>query len=846
MHKLFVIALMVIQLLAFSESAFAGGGGGGPPPPPPPIDTPLPNGSSCGMTTAVQAQVDNCTSQNGFAEVGTAANGECTFIACTPSVPVPPPAGTNEVVLQSTNPLLCQTTPEYQAFQTNCMQTFGLPSVIGTAETVKSCVNSGQLVTCINVNQVRCSMSCAAPSPTPAPRPDPTCATVLNTRSESMYLPAPYDGGTCKSSNLFAQDIASCTSGNPFVTEEVGTPTNFAPVTCNFTCCKIPDTPPPPPPKGADPTCTAPLYTEVENFLGGTPGNAGQTYAGGYCASSAFVAQRAQNCNNQPGSQSVIEEIASVANTNQVSGTCNLTCCKITPNPTDPTSDFFNLDRTVIMDFIQQINPFSQGALKFLTGTGAMSDCPISSSITGMVVNCMEATIKEAVLTYGDVFYDAVTPFVIPMMILAIMLYGIEVALGDPEMKKKGFALVFRLGAVVYFGHDLGGNTGLIFAAMESMQDLVAEFVMKPNLSTALTIFSCPVGAALQYFTDISPSNYLWVRLDCILMDLFGIGIQIPGVADIGNPGGLAGSLFGILLGLLFTGSFGVICFGFGVTVLLSLMFFAVRVVYTFIVSYMLVGFLIIIAPLMVPFMLFPKWLGEMFDAWWKNILGAMMLPAMLFAFLSLVTGMLDIAIFNPLNPFALRNVASGKMMEESLRNDQPICQQGFLKNIPFYKNVPSSILPGTTANISGGNRYYTGPYGSTLTPTQSAMADLCSYIRVPKLDFPAAFQRVRGITPSDVAANPADVPTQTIFLMRLAICLFTTMLVAMLTLKMYDHFATISVGIFGGGGVLRSQVANAPMQKEVMAAANAVTSGFKNVAMDSKFNWSSMVAKRK
>ena len=471
---------------------------------------------------------------------------------------------------------------------------------------------------------------------------------------------------------------------------------------------------------------------------------------------------------------------------------------------TDDPNAFLQIDSTQITQFLRDLNPFNQGILKFLTGTGAL-DCPLTGSVTGLIANCMRETVQEATESFSDVFYDAVKPMIGPLMMLAVIFYGIEVALGDPEVKKKGFALLFRLGAVSVYSYDLGGNAEYLFNTMQAAQDIVTDSLMTPNLSSAIGLYSCPVGSAIGFFAGHS-SNLVWARLDCIIMDLFGIGVDL-GPVSIGNPNGLAGGLFGILLGLLFTGAFGVACFMFGLSSLLALVFFAMRVVYTFIISYVLVGFLIVIAPLMIPFLLFPKTMGSMFDKWWMNLAGAMALPAMLFAFLSVTLVMLDVAVFNDLNPLSLRSIASSDVMKKAYVMDKNLCKMGTLKDNDFYKLIKKA--DGSVVTVGDQAKFVDGPYKNFLTPTQSALGDPCEYFKVPTLDFSVA---------KDGTITNGN------FLIRLAISLFTTMIVGMLTIKMYDKFATISVAIFGGGGgVLLSRIQSAPLQKEISSVAGSV-----------------------
>lgn len=499
---------------------------------------------------------------------------------------------------------------------------------------------------------------------------------------------------------------------------------------------------------------------------------------------------------------------------------------------TDDVDDFLEIDADALSTFLEELNPFSGGLLKFLTGTGAI-DCPLVTTITGLIVSCMRDTVREAIDAFGNVFYDVWEPVIAPMMMLSVLFFGIEVMSGEPEVKKKFFALAFRLGAVSMFAEDLNGNADNIFATMEALQELVTDSLVTTTVGAVSGLFSCPVGTVVNLANESlggDPSNILWVRLDCILMQLFGIGVSVDlpivGEVAVGNPNGLAGSVLGILFGLLATGSFGMICFGFGISLLMSVTFFGMRVVYTFIVAYVMVGFLIVIAPMMVPFLLFPRYLGPMFDKWLMNLIGTMAMPAMLFACLTVSLTMMDVAIFNPLNPFSMNNVFNSDEMSEAFISDTPLCEMNFIKNLPFYNNIQMTDADGnrTAADMGGEvNQFVFGTSRNFLTPTMNGASDICDILHVPTLDIPKAF---------DGDTNESS------FLIRFAISLFSAVVIAQLALKLYDQFASVSIGIFGGGGnPLLKSMSNAPLQAEITKAVNVTTKGVATALTKGKVN---------
>ena len=88
----------------------------------------------------------------------------------------------------------------------------------------------------------------------------------------------------------------------------------------------------------------------------------------------------------------------------------------------------------------------------------------------------------------------------------------------------------------------------------------------------------------------------------------------------------------------------GVMCFFIGVAALLSLIFFVLRAVFVFLVSYMQIGFLIIISPLIIPLLLFGP-TTPAFETWFRNLLAAIAMPGLVFAYLCIMMPVLDDAI---------------------------------------------------------------------------------------------------------------------------------------------------------------------------------------------------------
>jgi type IV secretory pathway VirB6-like protein len=231
---------------------------------------------------------------------------------------------------------------------------------------------------------------------------------------------------------------------------------------------------------------------------------------------------------------------------------------------------------------------------------------------TGKVVFCLQNSIQMASTEILQLLSIYMEPVVAIMVAFAIIFLGIRILSGEKQLTRTVIGFLLRLGLVLFFSNNLGNLSGAIFAVEEQLVMMVS-------------------------WNNISP----WERIDIFIGKLFGMGPQIV----------LFQGLLGVLGGALVSSTVGVILFIAGFLAIVDILTFIIRTVFTYITSYLMIAFMIIISPLVIPMALF-FYTERYFQKWLAMLIAAMITPMLLFAFLQLFLGVFSVliaSIFNTL-----------------------------------------------------------------------------------------------------------------------------------------------------------------------------------------------------
>jgi hypothetical protein len=351
--------------------------------------------------------------------------------------------------------------------------------------------------------------------------------------------------------------------------------------------------------------------------------------------------------------------------------------------------------------------------ISYKNGAGSEARCPQFKSVIMTVVYCVQIAVVTGTQLFLSPISDLMFPINLAVITLAVSFFGYRLSTGDSEPKRRTFGLLLKIGVVLLFGYDFGGWMLPTFGASVSLQDaIVTSLWNSPN---------CPISGftsgAPSYSYISSGGQNVWATLDCIIGKLFGFGGSFA----------MAASIFGMLGSLLGSGTIGIMVFFFALTTLISIFFFALRVVYIFLVSFILTGFLITISPMVMPTILFRS-TQHMFDAWLKNLMASMLIPGALFAYLCLIMPLLDYAVTGN-NPESLQKVVSEKDIMNAYRNEQQRVSMA-------TSETDYSWFRATGIDIQ--QWVERGPFRNVLVPSRSAATDAGQFTRMTSMDFGA------------------------------------------------------------------------------------------------------------
>jgi len=215
---------------------------------------------------------------------------------------------------------------------------------------------------------------------------------------------------------------------------------------------------------------------------------------------------------------------------------------------------------------------------------------------TQKVVTCLKNNIIQVTSGLLQSMSDFMKPTSAVFFVLAIVVFGIRVSMGESQILAKGGGFLMRLGLVVIFSYNLNNMGGQIFDIEDELITLVSN--------------------------GYSP----WSDMDTFIGNFMGFAPQLT----------LANGMIGLLSASAYSGSMGAMVFGAGFMAICKLLMFVCEVIYAYVSAIMAIAFLIIISPIIIPLGVFMA--TETYVRKWTNtLLSAMLFMVILSAFLSML-----------------------------------------------------------------------------------------------------------------------------------------------------------------------------------------------------------------
>ncbi|MBM5782254.1 MAG: hypothetical protein FJ368_02405 [Pelagibacterales bacterium] len=216
--------------------------------------------------------------------------------------------------------------------------------------------------------------------------------------------------------------------------------------------------------------------------------------------------------------------------------------------------------------------------------------------------------------------------------------------------KTQILSYIFKLGLVMYFAVGNGWQSGFLDGVLNASNN-ISVIVFRPDFSDdPAKLDGCQFprfnyadqNAGTKYNNPQYPQGkeylQIWDTLDCKLARAIGYGPE----ASVPN-------LAMMILGGFLTGGFGIIFLM--ATLIFAIFMFSiiVRSLHIFLLSTTAIIMMLYVSPITITLSLFAK-TKSIFDGWWKQLLGFVLQPVILFAYLGILLTFFDSVIIGNVN----------------------------------------------------------------------------------------------------------------------------------------------------------------------------------------------------
>lgn len=289
--------------------------------------------------------------------------------------------------------------------------------------------------------------------------------------------------------------------------------------------------------------------------------------------------------------------------------------------------------------------------------------------LVGYIVPCIVKTIENVTQRMTQQTMDWLKPTIYSFMTLVVVLFGVRILQGGGQVHTEGLLLLIKIGAVIAMMYMIPNVfVPMLYNVMNQSQEIVAGTI-GPDTSSIYCDMS-------EY--DNGDNARVWSHMDCLLGKLYGITVGSDGANGEQRPNMLLGaSLFGMLAGFLFGGTFGVILFFAMVGVLWTMFMVVLRTVSAFLNGYLYASLLFIVSPLFMPLILM-KASTQYFEPWWKGILGGILLPIIISSYAMFAMLLYDRMLFDDGSesgkPALLYKLMDNDIMRQLQQIPRPVC----------------------------------------------------------------------------------------------------------------------------------------------------------------------------
>lgn len=393
--------------------------------------------------------------------------------------------------------------------------------------------------------------------------------------------------------------------------------------------------------------------------------------------------------------------------------------------------------------------------------------CPAGNGLVERFVGCIQQSISAAVMTTLAPISAFMGGVVAIACTLAILLFGFRAASGNQQkLTATTVTLGIKMGAVVVFTASFGEWFPTLLAVIDDLVGASSQYMV---ISVTL---QCPLSVGI------------WQRVDCALDQIVG-GI-LPGSV-------LAQGMLGFVVANIFSGPIGFSIFLTSLMFIFMIINAMAKSIYLFLSAYIGIALLVVFSPLIIPLILF-KVTKAKFEKWLQLLIGVMLQPLFLFAYLTMLLAAFDVVVFTGQNSL-YRTIAGPAATAPGFRMGQYMMDTGAYVDssaVDFSVNFnPREVAPAIGA---GGGKFLDG---GVVARRVGIWADNLA---------DRAKLKVGNNIPVDFRVSAIDYPmlaamqgmTFTTYSIRVVIAVFVAAMVAYILMALLDFIPYLGARISG------------------------------------------------
>lgn len=439
----------------------------------------------------------------------------------------------------------------------------------------------------------------------------------------------------------------------------------------------------------------------------------------------------------------------------------------------------------------------SQGALK-AQETNPMSAtlqsvlAEMQGGLTLPVVVAIKEVMEEALTsTLVDTVYLYFEPAMAAFILLAVVVFGIKMATGGTRhpLSEAAF-LAIKVALVVEFTGNMEYWMNILFDITDNLMSMVVAALTGSYFTSGTAdglaqAFGGRVCQAAEGLPEPPAPQYLiWHQIDCMLVNFMGFSAA----------GSIFSALFGFFTSMVFSGYLGIYITTTGISAFIGFLFAILRVAYMYVASLMAIAFLIVLAPMFIPLVLF-KATNRFFEKWLQQLISFTLQPVIMAAFVVFMIKTYDLVLFTS-ETISISVALTGEPttpdefdLTQFMENINTYFQSSGITTGPIFENPES--LGGPDAQLAVFNSTIGGqvaPTGDTATGAraqdflQDPLASMGFSMNVDAFN-PTVFPGMEGIDDDYLRNIELTAPLERILVAFTMLGLVSLMMYTMLTI---------------------------------------------------------------